>query len=79
MRFFSTISQASRSNYRFKKSPATRTFKLVGKPQISGMVWDVSVKRPKKPNSGKRHVSKVKIIKLFRITRLTARLLGSDF
>jgi ribosomal protein S12 len=57
----STMTQAMGLYKRVKKSPSSRTFKLRKHPQIAGSNWRVFYHSPKKPNSGKRRVAKIKI------------------
>jgi small subunit ribosomal protein S12 len=73
-----TLSQCLSDSGRIKKAPASRTFKLRQKPQVAGLVRRVHVMAPKKPNSGKRRIVKVKIRNKNIRDRLTAKVSGND-
>lgn len=78
VRFFTTLSQATRSYKRINKRPSSRTFKLRKNPHVGTIIWRIFIKSPKKPNSGKRRVAKAKIRHVKRRDRVTARLIGYD-
>ena len=71
-----TITQAYKTYKRLKKRSSSRTYKLKKHPQIAGTNWRLFYHSPKKPNSGKRRVAKVRIKHVKRKDRLTARLTG---
>lgn len=72
----STISQTVYRTPKIKKEPHSRTFKLHNQPQILTMCVRVVVRPPKKPNSGKRRVAKVRIKHVKFKDRLTCRLVS---
>jgi small subunit ribosomal protein S12 len=61
---------------RAKKAPLSRTPRLRQCPFGRGLVVRVYVMSPKKPNSAKRQVAKVR---MYSKPRVTARILGSGF
>ena len=71
-----SLSKISWLSKRVKKAPHTRTFKLRKHPQVAGSNWRLFFHSPKKPNSGKRRVAKIKIKHVKRRDRLTARITG---
>lgn len=72
--YVSTISQTVYRTSKIKKSPHSRTFKLHNQPQILTTCWRVLVRSPKKPNSGKRRVAKVRIKHVKFKDRLTCKI-----
>lgn len=76
---FSTISQCIYKNLRKKKRPSSRTYKLRKNPQVCSITRRIFFHSPKKPNSGKRRVAKVKIRHHKRRDRLTARITGYNY
>jgi small subunit ribosomal protein S12 len=72
-----TLAQVVRpEGRRTKKSPLSRTPRLRACPQARGLVVRVTTMSPKKPNSAKRHVAKMR---LYSKPRVTARIPGSGF
>jgi len=59
-----------------KKAPLSRTPRLRACPQARGLVVRVTTMSPKKPNSAKRHVAKMR---LYSKPRVTARIPGSGY
>jgi small subunit ribosomal protein S12 len=72
-----TLTQVSKiKSSRTKVSPLSRTPRLKKCPFGKGLVVRVYIMSPKKPNSAKRHVAKVK---MYNKPRVTARIPGSGF
>lgn len=72
-----TLSQVVRpTSTRQKATPLSRTPRLRQCPFGKGLVVRVYIMSPKKPNSAKRHVAK---IKMYNKPRVTARIPGSGF
>lgn len=72
-----TLAQAVRPKVgRVKGSALSRTPRLKKCPFGKGLVVRVYIMSPKKPNSAKRHVAK---IKMYNKPRVTARIPGSGF
>lgn len=68
--------QAAKRNKVHKEYGFTRTQALQSRPQIKGIVSKVVTMSPKKPNSAVRHVAKVKLTTMHRVT---ARLPGQNY
>jgi len=76
-RTMTTLTQTVRVNStRRKTPPLSRTPRLKKCPFGKGLVVRVYIMSPKKPNSAKRHVAKVK---MYNKPRVTARIPGSGF
>jgi len=72
-----TITQATRSkSKRRKKAPFSRTPALAARPHVKGVVARLTTTTPKKPNSAIRHIAKVRLTNL---TRVTARIPGIGY
>jgi small subunit ribosomal protein S12 len=56
-----TLNQAVRRKVRPKKRDSKRSALLEGAPQCKGVVTQIFVAKPKKPNSGKRKVARVRL------------------
>jgi len=57
---FGTLNQATRRKH-VKKPPRPRSPLLENRPQLKGVVSSVFIMKPKKPNSAKRKVARVKL------------------
>lgn len=55
-----TLNQATRRKH-IKKPPRPRSPPLENRPQLKGVVSSVFIMKPKKPNSAKRKVARVKL------------------
>lgn len=71
-----TLRQSAFRNRKYKRVNYDRTPALKGRPQIKGIVNKVTTMSPKKPNSAVRHIAKVTLTSL---RRLTARIPGIGY
>lgn len=71
-----TPAQAHDRFRKYKKGFTPRTPALQKRPQVKGIITRVTTMSPKKPNSAMRHIAKVKLTNLLRVT---ARIPGIGY
>ena len=69
-------SQAGKRSIFYKRRHGSRTPALQKRPQVKGIVTQVTTMSPKKPNSALRHIAKVKLTNRLRVT---ARIPGIGY